>query len=135
MIMNGRIDSLVQYPGYITMAYNNTYGIQAVDESVAHKMTDAFERPGGYREKVLECRVAAATFDSHGLGSNKTINAPCSEANYWCYSRISRSGERRGVYDIAGVAFTSTISSLLFTEGFLNQEHVQKAMGVPIELY
>ncbi|EFE44055.1 carboxypeptidase S1, putative [Trichophyton verrucosum HKI 0517] len=47
MIVNGCIDRLVQWPAYPQMAYNNTYGIEAVNASIHAGMLDALYRDGG----------------------------------------------------------------------------------------
>jgi carboxypeptidase C (cathepsin A) len=133
MIINGCIDRLVQWPAYPTMAYNNTYGIQAVNESQYLNMTDSFERPGACRDQIIDCREAAAIGDPQNLGVNETVNEICEAAESFCRSYVLNpyvlySG--RNYYDIATLDPAPTPPS--FYEGFLNQEHVQRAMGVPL---
>lgn len=115
------------------MAYNNTYGIQAVNESQYLNMTDSFTRPGACRDQIISCREAASTGDPQNLGINATVNDICEAAETFCRSYVLNpyvlySG--RNYYDIATLDPAPTPPS--FYEGFLNQEHVQKAMGVPL---
>lgn len=115
------------------MAYNNTYGIEAVNETQYHNMTYSFERPGGCRDQILECREVAAVSDPQNLGVNATVNDICEAAESYCRSYVLNpyvlySG--RNYYDIATLDPAPTPPS--FYEGWLNQEWVQKEMGVPL---
>jgi carboxypeptidase C (cathepsin A) len=133
MIINGCIDRLVQWPAYPTMAHNNTYGIQAVNESQYLNMTDSFERPGACRDQIIDCREAAAVGDPENLGINATVNDICEAAESFCRSYVLNPYilyGGRNYYDIATLDPAPTPPS--FYEGFLNQEHVQREMGVPL---
>jgi carboxypeptidase C (cathepsin A) len=133
MIINGCIDRQVQWPSYPTMAYNNTYGLQTVNESVYNSMIDAYSRPGGCRDQIDDCRRLATASDPDNVGTNATVNRVCQAAETSCSNGIrdpylEYSG--RNYYDIGQKdpdPFTFP-----FYQGWLNQPHVQSALGVPL---
>lgn len=121
------------WPTYAQMAYNNTYGIKAINESQAQAMTDAWEQPGGCRDQVLECHKAARIGDPHDLGGNDTVNHICSASETFCYNHIMdgyRNATGRNYFDISTFDPASTPPS--FLQGFLSQSHIQEAIGVPL---
>jgi carboxypeptidase C (cathepsin A) len=133
LIINGCIDRQVQWPSYPHMAYNNTYGIQAVNESVYNYMMDAYYGPGGCRDQVARCRELASRFDVNNTGINDTVNEVCADAENFCSSEVrgpylDYSG--RNYYDIRQLDPDPMTQP--FYEGFLNQPHVQADLGVPL---
>jgi carboxypeptidase C (cathepsin A) len=133
LIINGCIDRQVQWPSYPHMAYNNTYGIQAVNESVYNYMMDAYYGPGGCRDQVARCRELASRFDVNNTGTNETVNEVCADAENFCSSEVrgpylQYSG--RNYYDIRQLDPDPMTQP--FYEGFLNQPHVQADLGVPL---
>lgn len=61
ILVNGLVDRLIQAPSFVTMAYNNTYGIQAYDASVYESVQDALYRKGGCLDIIRDChRVSRA---------------------------------------------------------------------------
>lgn len=85
------------------MAYNNTYGVRAVNESVYEGMMEAYYREGGCRDQIEECRGLAREWDPKNMGVNETVNEVCEEAETFCsnhlrdpYTRLSG----RNYYDI-----------------------------------
>lgn len=133
LIVNGCIDRLVQFPSYADMAFNNSYGVQAVNESVYLGMLDGYEREGGCRDQILECRALADEFDPGNIGINDTVNAVCQDAENYCleYVRdpyLQLSG--RNYYDVTQL--DPTLFPEPYTPGWLNQPHVLSALGVPL---
>ncbi|ETN39102.1 uncharacterized protein HMPREF1541_05324 [Cyphellophora europaea CBS 101466] len=133
LIINGCIDRQVMYPSYPHIAYNNTYGIQTVNETIYQQMLDAYYGPGGCRDQIDACRAQAALSDPDDTGSNSTLNALCASAENFCSSRV------RGPYlDVSGrnyYDFATLDPDPLpppFYEGYLNQPHVQAALGTPL---
>jgi hypothetical protein len=55
----------------------NTYGIQVFNESVYHTLVDDFEKPGGYRDKLLKCHALAAEKDPKNIGNDEEVTAAC----------------------------------------------------------
>ncbi|KAK7744408.1 hypothetical protein SLS62_010198 [Diatrype stigma] len=132
-LINSCIDRRVQWPSYAHIAYNNTYGIEAVNETVYGEMVDAYERPGGCRDQIDDCRALAAAGDPDNRGANATVNAACQSAETFCTEHIRNqyttlSG--RNYYDMATVDPDPFPAP--FYAGYLNQAHVQRAVGAPL---
>lgn len=103
LLINACVDREVMWPHYPTMAYNNTYGVRAVNESVYEGMMEAYYREGGCRDQIEECRGLAREWDPKNMGVNETVNEVCEEAETFCsnhlrdpYTRLSG----RNYYDI-----------------------------------
>src|SRR5947209_4368391 len=73
-IINGCVDAQVQEPSYPQMAYNNTYGIKAINESMFQSSVDAYTVPGGVRELIKTCRWLAAEGEHTKQGKNDSVN-------------------------------------------------------------
>ncbi|KAL5342909.1 Alpha/Beta hydrolase protein [Aspergillus crustosus] len=132
-IINGCVDLLVQAPSYPEIAYNNTYGIEAINQTVFEQAMDAWSRPGGCKDLITRCRSLASEGDPHMYGNNHTVNAACQEADSFCSNNIEGpyvlfSG--RGYYDISH--FDPDPFPPPNYLGYLSQSWVQEALGVPI---
>ncbi|KAK4971266.1 hypothetical protein LTR28_013235 [Elasticomyces elasticus] len=80
-IVNGCIDLQVQEPSYAEMAYNNTYGIQAINQSIYNAAMEAYTVPGGTRDLIAQCRELATLYDSSNQGNNASVNHVCHAAD------------------------------------------------------
>lgn len=133
-IVNGCIDSIAQEPSYAEMAYNNTYGIQAINQTNYQAAIDAFNRPKtGCRDLILNCRALAADGDPNFTGANATVNAACSDADSFCSTEVEGAYVQtsgRDYYDIAALKPSSFPPSYYL--GYLANAHVQAALGVPV---
>ncbi|PGH00730.1 hypothetical protein GX51_05611 [Blastomyces parvus] len=133
MIINGCLDRQVQWPSYPEFAFKNTYGIETVNETIYEYMVDSLVKPGGCREMVEDCRAISAIYDPDNTGINETVNDICATAENYCSSEVRGPYLRhsgRNYYDISQVepaAFPTP-----FYRGWLNQEHVQAALGIPL---
>ncbi|KAI0900235.1 serine carboxypeptidase [Annulohypoxylon nitens] len=133
ILINSCIDRQVQWPAYPHIAYNNTYGLETVNETIYLQMVDALDRPGGCRDQINDCRALALVYDPDNIGINDTVNEVCSDAETFCSNNVrgpylEYSG--RNYYDYASLdpnPFPAPFFGL-----YLNQPHVQKAIGVPI---
>ncbi|KAL7624533.1 hypothetical protein AAE478_006098 [Parahypoxylon ruwenzoriense] len=133
VLINSCIDRQIQWPAYPHIAYNNTYGLETVNETVYLDMVDALERPGGCRDQIDNCRALALVYDPENRGVNETVNEVCSDAETFCSSRVrgpylDYSG--RNYYDIASLDPNPFPAP--FYNKYLNQPHVQRALGVPL---
>ena len=133
MIINGCIDRQVQWFSYPHIAYNNTYGIQTVNETIYQNMTESYTMPGGCRDQINYCRALALASDPENLGINDTVNDVCRAAETFCTAYIrdpytDYSG--RNYYDFG--TLDPDPFPAPFYEGYLNQPHVQAALGVPL---
>ncbi|KAH9893796.1 carboxypeptidase S1-like protein B [Xylariomycetidae sp. FL2044] len=133
ILINSCIDRQIQWPSYPHIAYNNTYGIETVNETVYLGMVDAYERPGGCRDQIDECRALSLVWDPENRGVNATVNEVCQEAESFCGSDVrgpylELSG--RNYYDLASRDPNPFPAPFYYS--FLNQPHVQRALGVPL---
>jgi carboxypeptidase C (cathepsin A) len=123
----------VQWPSYPQQMYNNTYGIQAVNSSVYEASLDALHKPGGCLDQLYHCGNLSALYDPEDLGHNQSVNAVCSAAEAYCDNNV-RSGpytlSNRDPNDLARNALDPFPPT--FGGGWLNQPHVQSALGVPL---
>ncbi|KAM5463183.1 hypothetical protein MauCBS54593_007593 [Microsporum audouinii] len=133
MIVNGCIDRLVQWPAYPQMAYNNTYSIEAVNASIHEGMLDALYREGGCRDKINHCRTISAVSDPENIGINAMVNDVCKDAETFCSTEVRDPYQEfsgRNYYDI-GQLDPSPFPAPFYM-AWLNQPHVQAALGVPL---
>jgi carboxypeptidase C (cathepsin A) len=133
MIINGCIDRPTQWPSYPHIAFNNTYGIEAVNASIHEQMLDALYKPGGCLDMIADCRALIPDYDPENVGINATVNQICSDAENYCSDNVRGpylevSG--RNYYDMA--TLDPDPFPAPFYQGFLNQPHVQAALGVPL---
>ncbi|RMZ16090.1 hypothetical protein D0862_01388 [Hortaea werneckii] len=133
LIINGCIDRPTQWPGYPMMAFNNTYGIESVNETIHEQMLDALYRDGGCLDQIEDCRAISVIYDPENIGINATVNQVCQEAENFCSTEVRGpyllySG--RNYYDIA--TLDPDPFPAPFYQGYLNQPHVQAALGVPL---
>ncbi|EPS34349.1 hypothetical protein PDE_09313 [Penicillium oxalicum 114-2] len=132
-IINGCVDLLVQAPSYPIMAYNNTYDLQTINETVYRRAMHAWSRPGGCKEQIQHCRTLAAESDPQMHGTNETVNKVCHKAGDFCSNAVEGAYVNfadRGYYDIAHKNPDPFPPNYFL--GFLNQHWVQGALGVPI---
>lgn len=88
-ITNGCIDQLVQMPFFPEQAYNNTYGVQFVPESVYEESRANFTKEGGCRDLINRCRNLGEEGDANWSGANETVNAACQEATTYCELNVA----------------------------------------------
>jgi hypothetical protein len=73
-IINGCVDTPIQESSCPELAYNNTYGIEAINRTVYESSLRAFNEPGGVKELIQKCRALAAEGDPENQGNNATVN-------------------------------------------------------------
>ncbi|KAF2747109.1 alpha/beta-hydrolase [Sporormia fimetaria CBS 119925] len=132
LIINGCVDRLVQWPGYVTMAYNNSYGIQAYNESRYEEVMDNLNREGGCLDQIRECRELAVVGDPTNQGFNSTVNKVCQEAESFCSENIRDPyfDSDLNYYDISSPG--AAAFPVPWYTGYLVQPHVQQGLGVPL---
>lgn len=94
-IINGIIDELIQAPYYPEFARFNTYGIEAINETIYDFMKTAYWIGDGCRDKIMDCEASDRSTDE-----GKEI---CSDATDFCRSYVEEPYYEfggRGVYDI-----------------------------------
>ncbi|KAK7180819.1 carboxypeptidase S1 [Paraphaeosphaeria sporulosa] len=132
LIINGCIDRLVQWPGYPMMAYNNTYGIKAYNESRYDQVMEALYGDDGCLAQIEECRNLSLAYDPTNQGYNASVNKVCKAAETFCTEEIRDPYFDSDVnyYDISAPGAASFPPP--WYEGFLNQPWVQEGLGVPL---
>ena len=128
-IINGCVDIVTQMPAYPQMAFNNTYGLQIINETEFQSATQSFPK---CQNATLACRAAMATNDPQGLGGSDLANKACSDAFAFCFGSMWQDYNHynRDVFDIARPLPNAFPPK--YAAGFLNSAEVQAALGVPL---
>jgi hypothetical protein len=74
----------VQQPFFPTFAYNNTYGIQAIDKGMHDGVLKRYNINGGCGEALTRCRQIAASTDPEGIAPTADGGNACSHAGIVC---------------------------------------------------
>ncbi|KAI0853039.1 peptidase [Daldinia vernicosa] len=124
-VINGIISERIQAPYYAEMAFKNTYGIEAVNQSIYDYMKTNYYFPGGCRDSIDLC------FESDR--STPDGKAVCSQATAICRGLVESpyyvvSG--RNPYDIRAESDASIPPG--YWANYLNTAKVQNAIGVDI---
>ncbi|KAI1434959.1 carboxypeptidase S1 [Xylaria sp. CBS 124048] len=133
ILINSCVDRQVTYFSYPHMAFNNTYGIQAVNETIYLGMVDALNREGGCLDQIADCIAVSEVYDPNNIGINATVNKICMDAETFCVNEVRSPYQEfsdNNYYDIGTLdpdPFPQPFYSL-----YLNQPHVQAALGVPL---
>lgn len=130
-IMNGLIDELIQSYWNSVFAYNNTYGIQAFDQTDELNGLGLYSGTNGCHDSILACRNAVDATDPDNEGDVSATNLLCMTALGAC-SRIDALFSQSGynVYDIR-VKDPSPYPPLAYKE-YLNSAIVQAAIGARV---
>jgi carboxypeptidase D len=132
-IMNGCIDLISQQLSNPEIAYNNTYGIQAIDEGLYEEAVDNFLRDKtGCLALTLKCQSLAEKFDPHGYGNDEEVSTACAEASDYCTAHVEAQYDTSGrsLFDMAA-PWRRQITPPYYL-GFLSQPWVQAALGVSV---
>ena len=95
-IINGCVDILTQIPAYPQMAFNNTYGLKAINETEYKAALDSFP---ACQKSVMACRTLADAKDPLSRGNNADVNKACSDAFKLCFGTMARGVQDRQVGD------------------------------------
>ncbi|KAK1055897.1 hypothetical protein LTR74_015330 [Friedmanniomyces endolithicus] len=126
---NGCTDLLYQLEYYPQMAYNNTYGLQVINETVYEMAMAAVP---ACLQLVRDCRSLSEEYDPDQIAFNETVNAVCTNATATCaaigaaYDMVSN----RSDFDMAHMK--PDPFPPYYLAGYLNQDWVQKELGVPV---
>lgn len=81
-IINGLVDDLIQDYYYPFFAYNNTYGIQAINQT--QELNDINTYTSECAPQISACQSAQASTDPLGYGDVNSTDATCSAAQKTC---------------------------------------------------
>lgn len=130
-IINGLVDHLIQTPSLPKFAYNNTYGIQAIDQTTQLNALSDFSASGGCKDLITQCRDSMTAHDPHGEGDDGATNKICERANEACNSILLASDSSdRSVYDIR-ILNPNSFPSYAYLE-YLNNADVLRSIGAKI---
>lgn len=122
-LVNACIDTVIQGPAYSDFAWNNTYGLQAINASMrAHQLR---ELPG-VMEQARVCRALSASHDPAATEVCRNV----SEAGAALLTQPYQSTGKHGWYDVTHGGDDPFPPS--HHVAFLNQQWVQGALGVPV---
>ncbi|KAI9814390.1 MAG: hypothetical protein M1827_003246 [Pycnora praestabilis] len=125
------VDALTQIPYYPELMHNATYSPHPINESTYLHARNKYYTPGGCLSQLQACHAAAPTPD---FGANLTANALCHSANSYCGKHVVQmsASDQMGLFDMAYPNYVNPYPTSETYLGFLNQAHVQAALGVPI---
>ncbi|KAK6073093.1 carboxypeptidase s1 [Seiridium cupressi] len=128
-IVNGCLDIMTQMPFFPEFAFNNTYGIQVINETVYEAAVAAWPQ---CQELVSTCRSLAADQDPLNAGTSDEVNTACFTANQYCFANMWKpySDTGRNQFDVANFAIDPFPPK--YAAGFLNSKEVQDDIGVPL---
>ncbi|ROW08992.1 hypothetical protein VMCG_02997 [Cytospora schulzeri] len=136
-LVNACINVHVQDPSYSFFAWNNTYGLSAINETMKHKQLYELYRPDGILEHIGECQRLSKALEtpSEDTGDLNTsyVEAYCRNTSSLTFAHLIRpylaSGEF-GWFDITH-PFVDPFPPN-YHIGWLGQQWVQRALGVPV---
>ncbi|KAL9483353.1 hypothetical protein ACSS6W_002142 [Trichoderma asperelloides] len=133
-LVNACIDNSVQTPLYPVFAYNNTYGLQVINNT---EYQDALAAVPQCLYLTDACRCLANELDPEGWGNNKRVNQACETAYNFCFGPILQPFNSKGIalrqhdqFDFTQLAPDSFPPK--FAAGYLNSREAQLALGVPL---
>ncbi|KAK2783313.1 hypothetical protein FQN52_000322 [Onygenales sp. PD_12] len=132
-IINGCVDSFSQSLSYPEFARSNTYDIVTLNESTIQGMIEAYQKPGGCREMMENCRKLTREGDPNYYSNNSTVNDVCGQALNFCMDEVEGPYYEfadRNPYDIAHPM--NDPFPPRYMAGYLNRPHIQAELGVPL---
>ncbi|ODH28866.1 hypothetical protein ACO22_03855 [Paracoccidioides brasiliensis] len=129
-IINGCIELPLQSFSYPAIAFNNSYGIQRIDEKAKNESEGALSH---CLEKISECRRLAATYDPDVIGNVENVTSKCYEASNFCANNVEGpyvNQKKWGYYDMSHCYLDPFPPE--YYVGFLARHDVQQALGVPV---
>ncbi|KAM7194531.1 carboxypeptidase D [Naviculisporaceae sp. PSN 640] len=129
-IINGCIDSEIQIPFYPEFAFNNTYGIEAINRTVYEAIIQ--EAVPQCKNLTDLCHKLADEKDVEFRGNNEEVNEACQGAFNACFGSVHAPFFLSGnnVFDITSPLLSSFPPK--FAAGYLNSKDVQDDLGVPL---
>ncbi|KAH6625182.1 Alpha/Beta hydrolase protein [Boeremia exigua] len=129
-LVNACIDIDTQIEFYPEFAYNNTYGLQLINDTQYESAHAALPE---CKRMTATCRALADAKDPRGLGNQPDVNKACLGAFLYCFSNLHddfyKSG--RNQFDIAVPALPESFPPK-WAAGYLNDAETQQALGVPL---
>ncbi|KAF7539045.1 hypothetical protein G7054_g2424 [Neopestalotiopsis clavispora] len=129
-IINGCLDMAVQMPFFPEMAYNNTWGIQVINETTYQAASIAWPQ---CRDLIDDCRNLASELDPLSTGSSDQVNKACASAYEFCFAKMWQPYDATGRYQFDITSPTKiTPFPPKYAAGYLNRREIQEQLGVPL---
>jgi len=129
-VINGCIDLPLQEFSYPPFAFNNSYGIPGINETVYRKAEGNLDP---CLEKISSCQKIAEMFDPNVNGNNDEVNKACKEASDFCQNEVEFAyvfENKWAYYDITHCYLDPFPAE--YYDGYLAIPGVQQALGVPV---
>ncbi|KAK7959323.1 carboxypeptidase S1 [Apiospora aurea] len=128
-LVNACVDAEVQIPFFPQTAYNNTYGLQTINETVYQKAVESWPQ---CQKLIHQCRALEAQKDSLNTGSNNETNTACAAAFGACFKTMHDPYNEllHNLFDLTSAPRGSFPPK--YAAGYLNSKEVQDALGVPL---
>ena len=106
-LMNACIDMVTEMPFFPEFAFNNTYGIQAMNETVYKFSKSNLPK---CQNMTATCRALGDKLDPNGTGANAQVNKACNEAYLFCFSSVHDAYWLSGVCVLCRAVFSCHLS-------------------------
>ncbi|KAH9218507.1 carboxypeptidase [Leptodontidium sp. 2 PMI_412] len=129
---NACIDGPTQLPYYPEMALKNNYSAPLTDQAGYLTAIHNFKKSDGCLAKIQACRNASTAAADRNLSVASNVDDVCRDANQYCGKHVASVATGRSYFDIA---YPENLLANPLSEtylGYLNQKHVQDALGVPV---
>ncbi|GAO16841.1 hypothetical protein UVI_02011650 [Ustilaginoidea virens] len=132
-IVNGYVDAVIQEEASIIFAFNNTYGIQAINQTVHDALMHNYTRSGGCRDQIIQCQKELVGLDKSIVHAAKELpRTLCSTMQDACLSSgeeaFQESNNAR--FDIAHPKHDPFPPPHM--HGYLTDDKVLAAIGSPV---
>ncbi|KAF2659977.1 serine carboxypeptidase [Lophiostoma macrostomum CBS 122681] len=129
-IVNGLVDLSLQAPSLPMFAYNNTYGVQLIDQTTELNALSALNDPeSGCKAQIAACQASAEKNDPTAEGDVLSTNNLCEKALNTCLDPQGYVFSDRSPYD---VRFTTPFSFSDAYIEYLNNPDVQRSIGAKV---
>ncbi|KAK5698232.1 hypothetical protein LTR97_007193 [Elasticomyces elasticus] len=130
---NGCTDLLYQAESFPETAYNNVYGVELYNSTVYAGALDAWSRPGGCRDQLLQCRGEGEIYDPEFNMINASVNAICNAAFICAFSDVAGPFDALTVRDDFDFGHNKPDPfPYNYLVGYMNSAEVQQELGVPL---
>ncbi|KAJ4301770.1 hypothetical protein N0V90_003864 [Kalmusia sp. IMI 367209] len=128
-LVNACIDIDTQIGFYPEFAFNNTYGIQAINETYYQS---ALEALGTCKNLSATCVKLADEKDPKGFGNVKEVNTACLTAYSYCFKELHDGyNASLSFFDVAAPLVPESFPPK-WAAGYFNNATIQQALGVPL---
>jgi carboxypeptidase C (cathepsin A) len=129
-IVNGLVDTSIQAPSWPRFAYNNTYGLQVIDQTTElNTLSSINNSDSGCKAQIAKCRDSAKKNDPTAEGDVASTNSLCESALRECNQALETSISDRSPYDVRTTAPSSFSDAYL---EYLNNADVQRSIGAKV---